>query len=113
MAADQLLVHGHVLTMARETGVGHVADGAIAISATRIAEVGPTAAVLAPYPPVERIDARGCAVLAGFIDAHIHTTLAIMRGVAQRQAALLGARVAADPSHRDMVLRRPMAGDLL
>jgi 5-methylthioadenosine/S-adenosylhomocysteine deaminase len=80
--ADTLIAHGHLFTMQGE-GVGYVADGAIAVEGTRIVAVGPTAELTACFQPDETIDASECAVLPGLIDAHMHTTLAIMRGVAQ------------------------------
>jgi 5-methylthioadenosine/S-adenosylhomocysteine deaminase len=79
---NTLIVHGHLFTM-RGDGVGYVADGAIAIRGTRIADVGPTAEMSVRFQPDEIVDARDCAVLPGLIDAHMHTHLAILRGVAQ------------------------------
>jgi 5-methylthioadenosine/S-adenosylhomocysteine deaminase len=80
--AHLLITHGHLFTMAGH-GVGYVADGAVAIAGTRIVAVGPTDELIARYRADEIMDASGCAVLPGLIDAHMHTTLAIMRGVAQ------------------------------
>ena len=80
--ADTLIAHGHLFTM-RGQGVGYVADGAVAIRGTRIAAVGPTAELGARFRADETIDASDCAVLPGLIDAHMHTHLAIVRGVAQ------------------------------
>jgi 5-methylthioadenosine/S-adenosylhomocysteine deaminase len=79
---DTLIVHGHLFTM-RGPGVGYVPDGAVAIRGTRIVDVGPTAELSLRFQPDETIDARDCAVLPGLIDAHMHTHLAILRGIAQ------------------------------
>ena len=79
---DTLIVHGHLFTM-QGAGVGYVADGAVAIRGTRIVAVGPTAELSARFQADETIDAGDCAVLPGLIDAHMHTHLAIVRGVAQ------------------------------
>jgi 5-methylthioadenosine/S-adenosylhomocysteine deaminase len=80
--ADTLIAHAHLFTM-RGDGVGYVADGAVAVRGSRIAAVGPTAELRARYQAGETIDATDCAVLPGLIDAHMHTTLAVVRGVAQ------------------------------
>jgi 5-methylthioadenosine/S-adenosylhomocysteine deaminase len=110
-AVDLLITGAHLLTMQGE-GVGYVPDGAIAVAGDRIAAVGPTAGVAARFRAVEQVDASGCAVLPGLIDAHMHTPLALVRGVAQdvtnwmqralapysrhitREAALAGSRLA-------------------
>ena len=81
-AADRLIVHAHLFTMAGE-GVGYVADGAVAVRGDRIAATGPASDLAARFQAKETIDATGCAVLPGLIDAHMHTPLAIVRGVAQ------------------------------
>jgi 5-methylthioadenosine/S-adenosylhomocysteine deaminase len=80
--ADVLVTHAHLFTMAGD-GVGYVADGAVAVRGSRIAAVGPTAELVARFRAADTLDAGGCAVLPGLIDAHIHTPLAIVRGVAQ------------------------------
>lgn len=64
-------------------GVGYIADGAVAVRKSRIAAVGSTDELLSRFHAAETIDASDCAVLPGLIDAHMHTTLSIMRGVAQ------------------------------
>lgn len=79
---DTLVVHGHVLTMAGD-GVGHVADGAVAVRDGEIVAVGPTGELASAHHAAETIDASGCAVLPGLIDAHMHTRYAVVRGVAQ------------------------------
>jgi 5-methylthioadenosine/S-adenosylhomocysteine deaminase len=79
---DTLITHAHLFTLQGE-GVGYVADGAVAVRGSRIAAVGPTAELTARFRPAETIDASGCAVLPGLIDAHMHTPWAIVRGVAQ------------------------------
>ena len=80
--ADTLITHAHLFTM-QGKGVGYVADGAVAVEGNRIAAVGPTAELTARFRSSETIDAGGCAVLPGLIDAHMHTRWAIARGVAQ------------------------------
>jgi 5-methylthioadenosine/S-adenosylhomocysteine deaminase len=80
--ADTLVIHAHLFTM-RGQGVGYVPDGAVAVKAGRIAAVGPTGELGARFRSAETIDASNCAILPGLIDAHMHTPLAIVRGVAQ------------------------------
>jgi 5-methylthioadenosine/S-adenosylhomocysteine deaminase len=78
-----LLVHGpHVLTMAGE-GVGYRAESALAIDRARIVAVGPRAELLSAYTADRTIDADGHVVLPGLIDAHMHTGMALLRGLAQ------------------------------
>ena len=81
-AVDVLITHAHLFTM-RGSGVGYLVDGAVAVQGQRIVAVGPTNDLTVRLQPAETIDATDCAVLPGLIDAHIHTTLSIVRGVAQ------------------------------
>jgi len=77
-SCDLLVRHGHVLTMdARRTVYP---DGAIAINGTRIAAVGPTAALAARFKGRRVIDAAGAPVHPGFIDGHYHAGLHLSRG---------------------------------
>jgi len=80
--ADLLIAHAHLFTLTG-SGVGYIADGAVAIQGRRIAAVGPTAELADRFAATEMLDATGCAVLPGLIDAHMHTPWAIARGVAQ------------------------------
>jgi 5-methylthioadenosine/S-adenosylhomocysteine deaminase len=81
-AVDTLVTHAHLFTMEGE-GVGYVPDGAVVVWGGRVAAVGPTTELMARFHAGETLDASGCAVLPGLIDAHMHTPLAIVRGVAQ------------------------------
>ncbi len=81
-AIDTLLIHAHLFTM-QGSGVGYIPDGAVAIRGGAIVAVAPTSELKSKYQPTETIDTRGCAVLPGLIDAHMHTPLAVVRGVAQ------------------------------
>jgi imidazolonepropionase len=57
--------------------LGMIADGALAVSGGRIVAVGTTAEVLGQVRgAARRIDARGKAVLPGFVDAHTHVVFA-------------------------------------
>jgi len=80
--ADTLVIRAHLFTL-RGEGVGYIADGAVAVREGRIAAVGTTVELVTRFQAIETIDASDCAVLPGLIDAHMHTPLAIVRGVAQ------------------------------
>lgn len=56
---------------------------AIAIHGSRIAAIGPTAAMEAQFPALDRFPARGLAVFPGFINAHTHTALTALRGTVE------------------------------
>lgn len=59
-----------------------ITDGALLIQGDRIADVGPTAELVAKYPDEERLDARGRLVMPGLICAHTHFYGAFARGMA-------------------------------
>jgi len=60
------------------------APGAVAVEGDRIAAVGPAAEVAARWPrPDTVIDARGKALLPGFVSAHNHVGYALFRGRAE------------------------------
>jgi 5-methylthioadenosine/S-adenosylhomocysteine deaminase len=84
-SVSALTIHGHLFTM-KGDGVGYVAHGAVAINGGRILAAGPTEELTRRYTAEEVFDATDCAVLPGLIDAHMHTPLAIVRGVAQNVA---------------------------
>jgi len=81
--ADIFIKNGWLLTMTGE-GVGSLLDGAVAVEGTEIVAVGKTHELKKEYGDSEQIiDAKGKAVLPGFVDAHIHTGLTLLRGEAQ------------------------------
>ncbi|RFU64534.1 amidohydrolase [Peribacillus saganii] len=82
MKADIIISHAFVLSM-EGPGVGMIEDGAVAIKGNKIAAVGTTREVMAKFSADECINAKNKLVMPGLIDAHIHTGLAIVRGVAQ------------------------------
>ena len=79
---DTLILHGDVFTMEGE-GVGYLGDGAIAVADGKIVEVGDSAELEKKYYADEVIDGRDKMILPGFVDAHIHTSQTMMRGMAQ------------------------------
>ena len=104
---DTLVAHAHLFTM-RGGGVGYVADGAVAVRGQRIAAVGTSDDLASRFQAAETIDASDCAVLPGLVDAHIHTTLAIVRGVAQDVAHWMQSALA--PYSRHITHQAALAG---
>ncbi len=49
-----------------------IEDGAVLVRDEKIAAVGPTKKLRAAYPNEPTLDARGCAILPGFVDPHTH-----------------------------------------
>lgn len=82
MTADLIIHGGYVVTM-EGRGTGILPDGAVAIRGNTIAAVGPAAEILGQYRAHRTIDAKNKAVLPGFVDTHIHTSNAIVRGCSQ------------------------------
>ena len=87
MNVDLLIEHAtQLITVASPGGpkrgtamrdLGIIDDGALAVADGQIVAVGPTAEVLAQVRgAARRIDARGKAVLPGFVDAHTHVVFA-------------------------------------
>lgn len=108
--ADTLITHAHLFTLQGE-GVGYVANGAVAVRGSRIVAVGSTAELTARFQAAETIDARDCAVLPGLIDAHMHTPLAVVRGVAQDVAHWMQRALA--PYSRHLTPEAALAGTRL
>lgn len=79
---DVLITNGFLVTM-EGSGVGVVEDGAVGIRGNSIAVVGKTDDVRKSHTAHRYIDARDKAVLPGLIDAHIHTSIGLLRGVSQ------------------------------
>lgn len=88
MVVDWLFHHAHLFTLQGE-GVGYIPDGSVAVSGNRILAAGTAAEVTAALEqagagrPRQVVDATHFALLPGLIDAHIHTQLGLLRGVAQ------------------------------
>ena len=72
LPAVLLITGGDVVTMnaRRDVRVG----GAVAIAGDRIAAVGPTPALRSAYPAATELDASGCIVTPGLVNAHQHLT---------------------------------------
>src|SRR5213592_1434959 len=75
---DIVIAHGTVLTMAGP----NIEDGAVAIDKGSIVAVGTSAKITASYQGKETINARGMAVLPGFVNTHTHVPMVLFRGIA-------------------------------
>ncbi len=79
---DTLIINADLFTM-KGKGVGFVENGAVAIDRGKILGVGNTHEIIRDFKADNIIDATDMMVLPGFIDAHMHTFLAVFRGVSQ------------------------------
>jgi len=79
---DLLVSAPHFFTMEGD-GVGYCPNSAMAVDRGKILAIGPREEILNLYQGHRTIDAAGHAVLPGFIDGHMHTTLCGLRGLAQ------------------------------
>lgn len=79
---DMLVKAPHFYTMAGE-GVGYRSDVAMAVDAGRILAIEDRAVIEQSYCAEETVILGHHAVFPGFIDGHMHTGLAILRGLAQ------------------------------
>jgi 5-methylthioadenosine/S-adenosylhomocysteine deaminase len=76
--ADIVITGGTVITMAGP----NIENGAVAIKGNRIVAVGKASAVTKQYTGATTINARGMAVLPGFVNAHTHVPMTLFRGIA-------------------------------
>lgn len=77
---DLLIVHGTIITMDGQKTL--LADGAIAIAHDKIVEVGQSKNLQRKYTARKVIDAHNSAILPGFINAHTHAAMTLLRGYA-------------------------------
>ncbi|HUL31087.1 MAG TPA: amidohydrolase [Thermodesulfobacteriota bacterium] len=81
MRANSILIHhGYVVTLNREREIYE--NGAVYLEGNSITEVGRTADLIGKYTADHQIDASGCIVLPGFIDAHNHVVQYLSKGIA-------------------------------
>lgn len=77
-----LIKNGYIVTPRGPT-FQVIKNGALVTQDDKIVAVGPTKKVVKEYQADISIDATGKAVLPGLIDAHIHSPLSLLRGLAQ------------------------------
>jgi 5-methylthioadenosine/S-adenosylhomocysteine deaminase len=75
-----IVIHGAAVVTV-DAGDSVIYDGAVAIEADRITEVGSSRDILARYPGAERIDGSGKAVMPGFANVHTHLYMTLARGI--------------------------------
>jgi len=79
---DILITNATLITM-EGRGLGIIENGSVGIRGNKIAVVGRTDEIRRNHDAHRVIDATGKAVMPGLIDAHFHSAIAILRGVAQ------------------------------
>jgi len=77
-----MLLIGNGTVVTRDGARPLIANGAVAIEGTRIAQVGSYEALKAQYPGADVLDARGGVIMPGMINAHNHIYSAFARGMA-------------------------------
>lgn len=78
--ADLIVEGAYVVTL--DVGRPVIVDGSVAVAGDRIVAVGSASEVAAACPrPAARIDASGCLVMPGLIDAHTHLFQVLGRGL--------------------------------
>jgi 5-methylthioadenosine/S-adenosylhomocysteine deaminase len=82
MMSSILIKNGYIVTP-KGDGIQIIDDGAIVIEDDTIAAVGESNEVAREYSCEIVIGARKHAIMPGLIDAHIHTSLSLLRGLAQ------------------------------
>lgn len=75
---DIVITGGTVITMAGP----NIDNGAVAVDAGKIVAVGTTSDIAKRYTARTTINAKGMAVLPGFINAHTHVPMTLFRGIA-------------------------------
>ncbi len=78
--ADILIVNGRVLTLNRAND--SYERGAVAIHAGKIVAVGPAGELQGRFKARKVLDADGCVVMPGLINAHTHAAMTLFRGLA-------------------------------
>ena len=77
--ADLLVAGGTVLTVDAHDTI--FPDGAVAIRDGTIAAVGPRKAIERRFRARRAIDAAGGFILPGFVNAHTHAAMTLLRGI--------------------------------
>ena len=82
MTLDIIIHNGYLITM-EGSGCGVIPNGAVAIKGNRIIATGPSDEIMGSYSAHRYFNAAGKAILPGFVDVHIHSSNAIVRGTSQ------------------------------
>ena len=76
---DTLLINGTVVTMNGDFDI-HI-NGAVAIAGDAIMAVGDSAEIQANYTAAETIDCTNQIIMPGFVNAHTHVPMTLLRGL--------------------------------
>ncbi len=79
-AVDLLITNGLVLTL--DDGDRRFSPGSLAVAGFGIVAVGPSHALDAAHSASRILDASGCVILPGLVNAHTHAAMTIFRGLA-------------------------------
>lgn len=79
---DLLVTADHLLTM-EGVGVGYRHQAAMAVNQGKIVAIGHKADIKKGFSPRKRIECGRNLLMPGFVDAHIHLKLSLLRGLAQ------------------------------
>lgn len=83
-----LIEHGWVIPVdGRQT---RIEDGSVAIDGERIAAVGPAGELAKRFKPDRTLDARGKAILPGFVNTHTHLIGGVNKGLTEDQSGVSG-----------------------
>jgi 5-methylthioadenosine/S-adenosylhomocysteine deaminase len=77
---DLLITNGLVLTL--DDGDRRFSPGSVAVAGSGIVAVGPSDALDAAHSASRILDAGGCVILPGLVNAHTHAAMTIFRGLA-------------------------------
>jgi 5-methylthioadenosine/S-adenosylhomocysteine deaminase len=78
---DMLIYNGLIVTMDADRKIWQ--QGAVVIREGRILDIGPQDNILNAYADVEKVDAKGKAVLPGLVNIHSHTAMSALRGMTE------------------------------
>ena len=78
---DALIENAVVITCDAEGTV--IEDGAVAVRGKKIEDVGASGEMRRKYESLDRIDASGRAIMPGFVNAHTHSVLTVLRGTVE------------------------------
>lgn len=81
---DLVVTGGDVLDL--DAPGSTLTDHAVVVTGDRIAEVAPSTDVAARWRPTRTLDATGCVITPGFVDAHIHLSAFLMTPMRHERA---------------------------
>jgi len=76
---DLVVTGGHILTMT--PALPELAVGAVAIDKGRIVAIGSASKIADSFVALQTLDATGCAILPGLVDAYAHAGHGLIRGL--------------------------------